>query len=200
MASLSTLVVADSPDLWRDLGFVVGTPGCWIGGTTVRLGGPGDGVTGWTVDGAAGLAELPMPPDATRAAEPTALHPNGVIAVDHVVVATPDIARTIAAFETAGIPLRRTREIGSAARPAMQAFFKLDNTIVEVVGSADESRPGPASFYGLAFTVADLDATAAVLGDSLRPAKDAVQRGRRIATLDRAAGSTVSLAFMSPSP
>ncbi|MBV9662995.1 MAG: glyoxalase, partial [Actinobacteria bacterium] len=62
----------------------------------------------------------------------------------------------------------------------------------------DPTGDGPARFYGLAFTVADLDATAAYLGDRLRPAKDAVQPGRRIATLDKSAGSSVAIAFMSP--
>ena len=166
---------------------------------TVGFGGAPAGVTGWFVDGADGLAELPVV-ESAAGAEPTPRHPNGVTALDHIVVATPDMTRTIAAFETAGIPLRRTRDIGTEARPAMQAFFKLENTIVEVVGSANESRPRPAHFYGLAFTVADLDETAARLGSLLKPAKDAVQRGRRIATLDRAAGSTVPIAFMSPRP
>jgi hypothetical protein len=52
----------------------------------------------------------------------------------------------------------------------------------------------------LAFTVAELDATARFLGERMRPPKEAVQPGRRIATLDRSAGSTVAMAFMSPDP
>ena len=43
-----------------------------------------------------------------------------------------------------------------------------------------------------------VDATAAYLGDRLHRAKDAVQPGRRIATLDKEAGSTIAIAFMSP--
>jgi hypothetical protein len=113
-------------------------------------------------------------------------------------VATPDLGRTVDAFEAAGLRLRRTREIGTAGRPMRQAFFRLGPAIVEVVGPAPASGSGPASFYGLAFTVADLDATAAFLGQRLQPAIDAVQPGRRIATLDRAAGSTVPMVFMSP--
>jgi hypothetical protein len=75
--------------------------------------------------------------------------------------------------------------------------------IVEVIGApepAEGTAGRPAGFFGLAFTVTDLDATAAWLGPRLHPAKDAVQPGRRIATLDRAAGSTVAIAFMSPGP
>jgi hypothetical protein len=93
--------------------------------------------------------------------------------------------------------LKRTRATGTPKRPMTQAFFTLASTIVEVVGPTDRSGPGDATFYGLAYTVADLDKTAAFLGSRLRPAGDAVQQGRRIATLDRAAGSTIPLAFMS---
>jgi hypothetical protein len=46
--------------------------------------------------------------------------------------------------------------------------------------------------------VPDLDATAAALGERLGAVKDAVQPGRRIATLRRQAGAGVPLAFMSP--
>jgi hypothetical protein len=53
-------------------------------------------------------------------------------------------------------------------------------------------------FWGLAMTVADIDACAALLGDRLGPVKDAVQPGRRIATLrHEACGLTVPIAFMS---
>jgi hypothetical protein len=66
--------------------------------------------------------------------------------------------------------------------------------------SSGRRRAGsePARFYGIAFTVDDLDATAALLGDRLGRVKDAVQPGRRIATLRREAGAGIPLAFMSP--
>jgi len=82
-----------------------------------------------------------------------------------------------------------------------QAFFRLGPVILEVVGPLEGSMGDrPPRFFGLAFTVEDLDATAAFFGERLRPSKDAVQAGRRIATLDKAAGSTVAMAFMSPEP
>ncbi|HMF82034.1 MAG TPA: hypothetical protein VKI01_02020 [Acidimicrobiia bacterium] len=58
----------------------------------------------------------------------------------------------------------------------------------------------PPRFYGIAFTVRDLAATAAALGKRLGAVKQAVQPGRRIATLRREAGAGVPLAFMSPEP
>jgi len=184
--------------MWSELGFVIADGACWISGIRHELGAPGTGVVAWTLRDTDGLSELPMGDSAPPVARPTPEHPNGVIALDHVVVVTPDLGRSIDAFESAGIGLRRTRDTGTPQRPSRQAFFKLGETIVEIVGPATASQPGPARFYGLAFTVADLDATAAFLGKRLRPARNAVQSGRRIATLDRSAGSTIPLAFMSP--
>jgi hypothetical protein len=66
-----------------------------------------------------------------------------------------------------------------------------------VIGPATPSGPEPARFYGIAFTVDALDATAAFLGERLGPVKAAVQPGRYIATLRREAGAGVPLAFMS---
>jgi hypothetical protein len=125
-------------------------------------------------------------------------HPNGVIALDHLVVSTPDIERTTKAIEAVGLELRRTRDTDQYGPPFRQTFFKLGDVVLEVIGPVEPRNDKPARFFGLAFTVADLDATARYLGDRLRPAKDAVQPGRRIATLDKAAGSAVAMAFMSP--
>lgn len=215
---ISSLHVGDRPEVWTALGFTVVDRSCWIGGVRHRLGAEGEGLVAWTLSGVEGLAELPVAPEqddgadaadrpgdgrapeGTPPADPAATeagHPNGVIAVDHVVVLTPDLARTIDAFEGSGVGLRRIRDVPRSDPPTTQAFFKLGAVIAEVVGPTATAGPGPARLSGLAFTVADLDATAAYLGDRLRPAKDAVQRGRRIATLDTAAGSSVPIAFMS---
>ena len=198
MAEISLLAIADPAELWGDLGFVVDDGNVWVSGICHRLGEPGKGVVAWALRDAGAIEELPTKGDAPPAARPTPEHPNGVVALDHLVVATPDLGRTIVALESAGAGLRRTRDTGTAERPTRQAFFRLGPTIVEVVGPATESSSGAARFFGLAFTVADLDATARFFGERLRPAKDAVQPGRQIATLDRAVGSTVPLAFMSP--
>lgn len=197
MAQIASFAIADSAELWEDLGFVVEGSASWVSGIRHQLGAAGRGLAGWTLRGAEGLSELPVTADLPESAQPTPDHPNGVVALDHVVIATPDLDRTITAFEAAGIGLRRTRETGTPDRPGRQAFFRLGETIAEVVGRPGERGAGPARFYGLAFTVADLDETARYLGDRLRPAKAAVQPGRRIATLDWSAGSSVPIAFMS---
>jgi hypothetical protein len=196
---IASFAIADPPELWERLGFIVEDGASWVSGVRHELGAAGKGVVAWSLRDADGLVELPVA-GLPVPAQPTPAHPNGVVALDHVVIATPDLGRTIDAFESQGVGLRRTRDTGSPDRPGRQAFFRLGETIAEVVGRPDETGPGPARFYGLAFTVADLDATAAYLGDRLRPPKAAVQPGRRIATLDWAAGSTVPIAFMTGEP
>jgi hypothetical protein len=194
---LNAVDIADPPHLWVDLGFDVREGTTWVGTVCHRLGLPGRGVVAWMLGEADGFGELPTIHDEQLSAPSVSPHPNGVLALDHVVVATPDLKRTIGAFESAGLALRRTRQAGTNVHPMTQAFFKLDDVVVEVVGSPTAAAPGHARFWGLTFSVGDLDATAQLLGPILRPIKAAVQPGRRIATLDRSFGSTVPMAFMS---
>jgi hypothetical protein len=121
-------------------------------------------------------------------------HPNGVTHIDHVVVLTPDLDRTTAAIGVLGIEARRTREAGPGR---LQRFFRLGEAILELVGPAEPRGDGPARFYGLAFTVADIDATADLLAGRISPPKPAVQPGRRIATLRAGDAVSVPVAFMS---
>ena len=203
MAELAALLVGDPPDLWADLGFVVDDGAVHVSGIRHVLGGEKKGIRDWSIrglaDGVDGIDGAPFGLPATEA-QPTPDHPNGVIALDHLVVVSPDLGRTIARLEEAGIELRRVRDTGTYGAPMQQAFFKLGDVILELIGPKEPSGDGPLRFYGLAWTVRDLDETAAFLGDRLKPAKDAVQPGRRIATLASTAGSTVPHAFMTPEP
>ncbi|HEX7292683.1 MAG TPA: hypothetical protein VF250_16305 [Conexibacter sp.] len=130
-------------------------------------------------------------------------HPNGVSALDHVVAITPALDRTVAALQTAGLDLRRVREEPTPAGAPRQAFFRLGEVILEVVQAPDEAiersggPDGPAFFWGLAFKVADLDATVAAIGaERCSGPRPAVQPGRRIATLRRSAGLGLPVALM----
>ena len=200
MAEVNALNVADAPELWREMGFQIDAGVAVVSGVRHVLGGPGTGIGSWEISGPSGFTELPTVCGERSDTPATPTHPNGVCALDHVVVMTPDLSRTIAAFEAGGMPLRRTRDVGSSAHPMTQAFFKLGHVVLEIVGSPTESGAGPARFWGLTFTVRDLEATESLLGQQLRPSKPAVQAGRRIATLDRAVGSSVPIAFMSARP
>jgi hypothetical protein len=128
-----------------------------------------------------------------REPRPAAAHPLGALALDHVVVATPDLERTFAALERAGVERRRVREAGHNAR---QGFYVVGDAVLEVVGPAQPDGDGPASFWGLVLVVEDLDRAAERLGPLLGTPRDAVQPGRRIATVRREAGLGTAVALM----
>jgi len=194
------LDVATDPDAWRGLGFTVDDDGvCAIDGVAIQLGRPGRKICGWALadvpEGVEvdGLPTVQAPPPTVSPS-----HPNGTIEVDHLVVMSPDPDRTVAALAAHGVEPRRRRRTDQYGAPFTQTFFRLGQPILEVIGPETPASPAAARFYGIAFTVRDLDATAALLGNRLGRVKDAVQPGRRIATLRREAGAGVPLAFMSP--
>src|SRR5579884_2343931 len=199
MATLRALHLTDEPAAWAALGFAVGGGACAVGPVTLRLGrrGAATGIAAWEVGGI-GASELDgLPLASEEPASPPATQPNGVVAVDHVVVTTPDRARTERALAAAGIERRRTRRAGETS----QDFYVLDTAVLEVVGPA-EPRPGDdagaAAFWGLALVAEDIDALAARLGDRLSAPRDAVQPGRRFAAARPAAGLDTRVAFLSP--
>ncbi len=201
--AIAALQLAGPPGPWRRAGFAIGPDGrAQVGATALAFGkAEGDGgIGGWTLTGE-GPAELDGLRTDWVAAEPgapaAAEHPNTALSVDHVVIATPDPERTWAALEAAGMTLRRERRAGTPERPLRQGFFRHGETIAEVVGPATPEGDGPAAFWGLTCTVADLGAAAALLGDRLGAPRAAVQPGRRIATLRREAGLGTAVALMS---
>ena len=206
--SIDELVVADEPEAWEAVGFAVEDGVCEVGAVRVRLAGgaAGRGLVGWSLRGPVGVELDGLP--TRRSERPPASgfrHPNGVVAVDHVVAFSPDLERTVPALERAGLPLRRLREGPTPGGAQRQAFFRLDEVILEVIEAPEGSRlravaDAPARLWGLAFLVRDLDRTAEVVGEGLGEARDAVQRGRRIATLRRSGGPSVPVAFMPPEP
>jgi hypothetical protein len=131
-------------------------------------------------------------------------HPNGVSAIDHIVAMSPNLDRTVQALQAAGLDLRRIREQPTPAGAPRQAFFRLGEVILEVVQEPDDvlaarsdGANGPARFWGLALLTDDLDCTVERLGEHSSEIRDAVQPGRRIATLRRSAGLSVPVALMS---
>ncbi len=207
-ASIGDLVVGDDPEAWRGAGFTVDDDGtCRLGSVRVRLAGRAiaKGLRSWTLrdlrnpprDGA--VDAIPTGVERTPPAEP-ATHANGTRLIDHVVLMTPDRPRTVAALEAVGLEVRRVRPAGSTyGAPMSQTFFRLGEVVLEVV-APDEVAEGPARFFGLALTVDDLDGLAARSAHIGR-VKEAVQPGRRIATVDhRALGLSVAVALMSPEP
>ena len=207
--TLDELTVADAPDAWRACGFEVGGDVCLVGETRIRLAGNegGRGLTGWSLRDLDATELDGLPTASSRRPPPgePPQHANGVSALDHVVAITPDLDRTVAVLEAAGLDLRRIREEPTPAGAPRQAFFRVGAPILEVVQEPAEAteRAGgsterPAFFWGLALVAPDLDATVAALGDRVSAARDAVQPGRRIATLRRSAGLAVPVALITP--
>jgi catechol 2,3-dioxygenase-like lactoylglutathione lyase family enzyme len=204
MPVLTALEIADDPDRWRDLGFVVDPDGtCVVGAVAIHLR-PQDGrrgVRAWSFDEVAAeevegirTCRSPAPPSPGS-------HPNHVASIDHVVVLSPDVDRTIDAFRGGlGLEPRRERATDTYGAPMRQVFFRAGEAVVELIGGQEKTGDGRCGFFGVAFTSADLDGTKALLGDRLGDAKDAVQPGRRIATLRKTAGLTTAVAIMSPEP
>lgn len=207
--TLDELVVADEARAWRQCGFSTGDEVCIVGDVRIRPIGAdaGKGLVGWSLRGvdATSLDGLvtsrsDSPPPAERP-----VHPNGVTALDHVVAISSDLDRTVGALTDAGLDLRRIREEPTPAGAPRQAFFRLGEPILEVVQAPPEAieHTGgnrPAFFWGLAFVAPDLEATVASLGDRVSEIREAVQPGRRIASLRRSAGLALPVALMTPPP
>jgi hypothetical protein len=196
---LAELVIADLPDAWRELGFEVDEQDHLdIGGVRIRLGGGGSGITAWSlmrVNAMGSIDGLPSPVPRVLYPPPFKTHPNGATGIDHIVILSSSLDRTAAALERAGVELKRTQE----SERGRMGFRRLGPAVLEVV-ERDDLKSDEARFWGLAVVVISLEEIAEQLGDRLGPIKDAVQPGRRIATLRADAGLSVPLAFMSPEP
>lgn len=208
--TIDEILIGDPPEAWQAAGFTVDDDGtCRVGTVRLRLVGREGGkrILGWSLRDApeARLADgrldgLPTTASTSEPATP-AEHPNGATYIDHVVLLSPDMARTTAAIESLGVPQRDERETDSYGAPMRQVFFRLGEVILELVGQPDQVGEGDPGFFGLAITVQDLDAAGALLGEHLGDQKEAVQEGRRIATLrHRDLGMSVATALMSPEP
>jgi hypothetical protein len=212
--------VADPADAWTRAGFGVDSDEvsesvCRVGGVGIRLVGSdrgaapaatsdhGIGIVGWSLGGLpsdGSIHDVDGVPTASSRKAPAApgTHPNGVIAIDHVVLLSPDLPRTVAALAAVGATPRRERDGELGGRPIRQIFFRFGEVIVEVVGSPETANEGPSTLWGLTYVVADIDATARRFGDRTTPIKDAVQPGRRITTVrHQEFGMSVRSAFIS---
>lgn len=211
--SVAELQVADRPGAWAAAGFVVGDDDtCRVGTLRIRLLGPevavdgrrgivGWGLAGWraTAEDVDGIPTTAVGPDhATAPGAP--YHPNGVTHVDHVVLASPDLERTVAALAAIGLEPRRERDGQLGGRGVRQVFYRPEaGPILELVGTPGTASAEPSRLWGITHVVADIDASAAFLGERTGPVKDAVQPGRRITTLrTRELDMSVRTALITP--
>jgi hypothetical protein len=196
------LTVAGDADAWRSIGLAVTTDGLIpLVGTSIRIvpaaDGEAIGIVGWALSGARDTSDIDgLATEVVAPATPVyADHPIGASGLDHVVVSTADLERTSGEIAAAtGCELKRIREVGSMR----QGFHRIGRggLIVELVERPDLPA-GPATFWGLVLIVDDLDAAHELLGaDRISAPKDAVQPGRRIATLRAEVGLGLPVALM----
>lgn len=209
------LTIVGDIQAWRSLGLTVLDDGTIpLFGTSLHILDPTSespdlhgsipGIVGWGLSGLSddpstegndllidGLATEVVPP----ASPVFASHDLGASALDHVVVLTPDLERTSAAIAGATeCELKRVREVGEMR----QGFHRIGRggLIVELVERPDIAE-GDADFWGLVLIVDDLSAACLQLGpDRVSDPRDAVQRGRRIATIRSDVGLGFPVALM----
>jgi hypothetical protein len=181
VTDLLALQIADEPQAWEGIGFAVAGGRAVLGGVALEFVGRsrGSGILGWTLGSAADA-----PP-------PGGPHRNGAIALDHVVLLTGDFERTRDELIEQGLDLRAER---NDLRDTRMAFLRAGPTIVELVAARD----GDTGLWGLVAVVPSVDDPAPSLAPHLGEPRDAVQPGRRIATLRSSAGISTALAFMTP--
>jgi hypothetical protein len=206
-ATIDELRIADDPQRWRDLGFALDDGCCQLGEVRVRLLGSdaGKGILGWSLREITSLEldGLPTERSSSSLPGPGPEHSNGVERIDHIVAMSPALDRSVQALEAAGLSLRRIREQPTPAGAPRQAFFRLGAEILEVVQEphrivAEAGADRPVRLWGLALIAPDLERTLAALAPHASAPHDAVQEGRRIATLRRSAGLAVPVALMTP--
>jgi hypothetical protein len=213
MASAPTideLLLGDDPDPWASLGFDVSNGCCQLGEVCLRFvgGEPRRGIVGWSLrdlrstmlDGLTTTHSTQPPRD------PASVHPNGVVALDHIVAMSPALDRSILALQAAGLDLRRIREEPTPAGAPRQAFFRLGAEILELIQEPERVREQAddctqaAQFWGLALRVNDIERSAERFAPHVSPVRAAVQPGRQIATLRRSAGLAIPVALITDPP
>jgi hypothetical protein len=216
-ARVEWLTVAGELGTWRSLGLsatddgliplfgtalrIVSPEAAWdtSAGTSVAPEGVQAGIVGWALSGidAATISIAGLTTTVVEQAAPIfAAHSLGARSIDHVVVTTGELESTTGDIALAtGCELKRIREVGKIR----QGFHRIGRggLIVEVVQHEDDNR-SVAEFWGIVMTVDDLDAACAQLGpDRVGEPKDAVQPGRRIATIRSSVGLGTAVALMS---
>src|ERR1700743_3463683 len=154
--------VADPSDAWVQAGFSVDSDAaCRVGGVQIRLSGRGrgTGIVGWSLHGLPSDGSLhdvdgiPTTRSDGVAVVP-ARHANGVLAIDHVVLLSPDLRRTVDSLAVIGIDPRRERDGQLGGRSMRQIFFRPGDVIIEVVGSPETVSEGPSTLWGITYVVA----------------------------------------------
>jgi hypothetical protein len=211
------LTVAGDPDIWRSIGLTVSADGLVpLFGTSLRIVAPTDadadadagtdtdtdtdgqrGLVGWAFSGIPDVGDVAgFPTEVVDVSSPVfASHELGASQLDHLVIFTGSMDDVSEAIEArTGCERKRVRDLGEM----QQGFHRIGRggLIVEIVQHADRDRS--TEMWGLVLIVDDLDAACALLGeDRISAPKEAVQPGRRIATIRPEVGLGTAVALMS---
>jgi len=203
---LHQVLIGDAAAAWEAAGFEIdvladGAQAVVLGNTALLLGYADErGIRGLGLDRGA-CPDLGFFDAVHSATGSSGQHPNGVDSIDHVVLMAGDCDAVTALLAESGLEARRVRRFVMGDTEQRQTFFWMGDVILELVGpDAAPSDPDPPSLWGLALNCPDLDATVATLGpERCSEARDAVQAGRRIATMrTRDLDISVAIALMSP--
>ena len=209
---LRRIAIGDDPSAWRAAGFDVLGNELRLGKVVIELVGSAGqrGFHGWAIDGVTtDIEHIPRiqdpPEQQTEALAETSSSSslNAIFAIDHVVVTTNDVARTVASFERVGLQERRTTTTSTPMGERRQSFLWAGRVIIEVIGPVDaelaDRNDGHASIWGLALVASNLQVTSQVLDSALSEPRDAVQPGRKIATMrTKELDISVPIVVMSP--
>ncbi len=201
---LDRLDLPGTADAWQRCGFAVERQGFVAGAIAIRVGEREEGEAAWGFSthsvGTDELCGIAFADQAVRRATSDHAHANGVVAVDHVVVASdrPVVAR--ADFEAAGFEPRRPATRGSGENERSEVFFWSGSTLIELVGPVSEAGDGlpRATIWGVTFVVNDIAALSRVEGSPVGDPRSAVQPGRQIAVARAELRLGLGVAFITP--
>ncbi len=199
---LDRLDLPGTADAWQRCGFELERQGFVAGAIAIRVGEREEGEAAWGFSthsvGTNELCGIAFVDQAVRRATSDHAHPNGVVAVDHVVVASDRLAATCADFEAAGFEPRRPATRGSGERS--EVFFWSGSTLIELVGPVHEASDGlpRATIWGVTFVVNDIAALSRLEGSPVGDPQSAVQPGRQIAIARAELRLGLGVAFITP--
>lgn len=202
MIRLVSLHAGGTPEPWQLLGLSFVGNACLLADVELITHGGPPGLTGWTLstdlDASVEIDGIPttlVSSDKARSAT-ASIGSQTMVGLDHVVINTDNLDRTCSAIEAAlHISVRREREAGNSV---VQRFFKLENTIIEVVTGPHITTTG-ASLWGMVGSIDDLFVLTQELGEDITSVpKKATQPGRYISTVRGAVNLGIPFALMTP--
>ncbi|MEI7889953.1 MAG: VOC family protein [Actinomycetes bacterium] len=197
--SLTGIKLGADPQAWAAAGFTISGHALAVGGVTIEFTAPLGGIECLVFDHLPeGVTDIDGLPAEVGPAIGDTDHENGVYSIDQVVIATPEFDRTAQIMRDMGLGFTREAvretEDGTEVR---QGFVRSGDAVLEVV-HADNVTGEHAHGWGLGFITADLDKAIRDLEGLIGPPREAIQPGRRIATIRRDANLGIPVVLMDP--